>query len=81
MINLFLSQFMLIICSFMIQGDSGGPLVTFDGTLVGVVSRGSKDCPLEIPAVFTQVSHYVDWIRSIAGVAPSVGSRFGQPDD
>jgi len=49
------------------QGDSGGPLVCSnnngDAIQVGVASFTSADNPDRFPAVFTQVSEYVDWIN------------------
>ncbi|KAL5290963.1 hypothetical protein ACFFRR_010393 [Megaselia abdita] len=47
------------------QGDSGGPLVSKSlNELVGVTSFGSaRGCESKSPAVFTKVSHYLDWIR------------------
>ncbi|KAG7171718.1 trypsin-1-like [Homarus americanus] len=41
-------------------GDSGGPLYC-DGVQQGIVSWGAE-CDAN-PAVFTQVSHYLDWIK------------------
>lgn len=56
------------------QGDSGGPLTREeDGSrrsLVGVVS-GGKGCGAGKPAVYTRMSHYVDWIVSAKAVAKS----------
>ena len=55
------------------QGDSGGPLTCLHGTdrpvLCGVVSWG-QGCGLRgFPGVYAEVSHYADWIRSVAGTA------------
>ncbi|ODM99657.1 Trypsin-1 [Orchesella cincta] len=46
------------------NGDSGGPLTTVDGGyLAGIVSWGTL-CALPLqPGVYTQVSHYIDWIE------------------
>ncbi|WP_158174912.1 trypsin-like serine protease [Grimontia hollisae] len=52
------------------NGDSGGPLVWNDNgvsKLVGIVSFGvrteNESCPIsQVPDVFTQVSHYANWI-------------------
>ncbi|QUJ68115.1 serine protease [Photobacterium sp. GJ3] len=59
------------------QGDSGGPLVwqnpqnegdpDFGLRLVGLVSFGAQ-CASDVPAVYTEVSHYRTWIGSVAGV-------------
>ncbi|XP_055677527.1 uncharacterized protein LOC129786458 [Lutzomyia longipalpis] len=55
------------------QGDSGGPLSTFTYspevfgniyTIVGVTSFG-KGCGSKIPAIYTRVLSYRDWIESI----------------
>ena len=52
------------------QGDSGGPLidevdVNVPATLYGIVSYGSPRCGAEgVPAVYTRVEHYIDWIRA-----------------
>lgn len=52
-------------------GDSGGPLVAPVGdgpwTLIGVVSFGDASCGAPgIPAVYSRVAAYADWIGSIA---------------
>jgi len=47
------------------NGDSGGPLVCeVDGRWyqVGIVSFGPSPCDAAIPAVYTRVAAYVDWI-------------------
>lgn len=43
-------------------GDSGGPLVA-NGKQIGIVSFG-KQCGDQLPAVFTRVSSYVEWINN-----------------
>ena len=63
---------MLILTFFFIKGkdtcdgDSGGPLVTrtINGQYyqVGIVSYGSKYCARGVPAIYTRVSGFVDWI-------------------
>ncbi|XP_035918572.1 serine protease persephone-like isoform X1 [Anopheles stephensi] len=48
-------------------GDSGGPLeLSVDGRhyLVGITSNGYA-CGSPIPGIYTEVSHYLDWIESI----------------
>lgn len=49
------------------QGDSGGPLAKKRGgrsELVGIVSFGPAGCTVpDKPAVYTKVSHYIDWIK------------------
>uniref|UniRef100_A0A0P4WE11 Peptidase S1 domain-containing protein n=1 Tax=Scylla olivacea TaxID=85551 RepID=A0A0P4WE11_SCYOL len=42
------------------QGDAGGPLFC-EGVMMGITSRGLH-CD-NYPAIFTEVSHYLDWIR------------------
>ncbi|XP_054159706.1 mite allergen Der p 3-like [Oppia nitens] len=47
------------------NGDSGGPLVQ-NGVIVGVVSFGSSRCLHDrLPNVYTRVSTYANWIRSV----------------
>ncbi|XP_009704388.1 PREDICTED: chymotrypsin-like protease CTRL-1 [Cariama cristata] len=49
------------------QGDSGGPLVYQDGniwTLIGIVSWGNSNCNVRVPAVYTRVSQFRNWIDS-----------------
>ena len=50
------------------QGDSGGPLVcsTEDGKkyIGGVTSFGLGCATRGIPGVYTEVSHYTDWIEA-----------------
>lgn len=49
------------------NGDSGGPLVTDDvkaPVLIGVTSFvASYGCEMKIPAAFTRVSSFLDWIE------------------
>jgi len=59
------------------NGDSGGPLVTKAGMTkagqawnqVGIVSFGSSSgCETGLPAGFTRVEYYLDWIKSETGM-------------
>ena len=49
------------------QGDSGGPFVV-DGKLVGIVSWGKGCASPNYPGVYTEVSHYRQWIKNHSGV-------------
>ncbi len=53
------------------QGDSGGPLVGMDGddpeALVGIVSGGFGCALPNVPGIYTNVAHYLPWIRRIVG--------------
>nr|CAD7459488.1 unnamed protein product [Timema tahoe] len=55
------------------NGDSGGPLVILetDGlyTEVGIVSFGTRDCPVGSPAAFTRVTSFLDWISINTGLS------------
>ncbi|KDR18614.1 Kallikrein-14 [Zootermopsis nevadensis] len=45
------------------SGDSGGPLIA-NGHQVGIVSWSVKPCTVApYPGVYTEIAHYVDWIR------------------
>lgn len=50
-------------------GDSGSPLMHYDAkkfqwVLTGIVSFGQKKCGTEgFPAVYTNVTNYLDWIE------------------
>ena len=54
------------------SGDSGGPLFSRARSgkksdplfLTGVVSYGTNLCGVGVPGVYTNVTHYIDWIRS-----------------
>ena len=49
------------------QGDSGGPLA-IDGHLVGIVSWGIGCGIRGNPGVYTEVAHFANWIKQIAGL-------------
>ncbi|CAB3224241.1 unnamed protein product [Arctia plantaginis] len=51
------------------KGDSGGPLMTVYGgkfQVVGIVSgkRADSPCGTSVPSLYTNVYHYLDWIRN-----------------
>jgi len=52
------------------QGDVGGPLVcpTADGDELGGLASFGKACGEGHPAVYTQVSHFHDWILEVIEV-------------
>lgn len=52
------------------QGDSGGPLMA-RGQLVGLVSTGEGCGRPGVPALYTNVTAYRDWIRLAARQAPA----------
>lgn len=51
------------------SGDSGSPLMSYDRrqgvwNITGIVSLGVRDCGVEgLPGVYTNVHHYLPWIR------------------
>lgn len=57
----------------MLQGDNGGPLVIAedDGlyTIVGTMSFNRINCPEGLPAVFTRVTSFLQWIETYSGIA------------
>ena len=66
--------FQHIVC-LLLQGDTGGPLVYYDDSYgniqVGIASfNGTSDYPYqhELPAVFTRVTSYLNWISSVTGI-------------
>ncbi|CAG5104963.1 Oidioi.mRNA.OKI2018_I69.chr1.g1712.t1.cds [Oikopleura dioica] len=46
------------------QGDSGGPAIC-DGRVHGLVMGGNQCAQANFPGVYTRLSHYIPWIRSI----------------
>lgn len=51
------------------KGDSGGPMMMpvhengkFPFYQIGIVSYG-KDCGLNMPSMYSRVSHHADWIK------------------
>merc|ERR1711892_1040826 len=57
------------------QGDSGGPLVANSGSgysLIGVVSNGVGCAQPGRYGIYTEVSHYLDWIATSYGLDPVV---------
>lgn len=48
------------------SGDSGGPLIMGADIQIGVVSWGHFDKWCNTPGVYTRVSYYIDWIKSVS---------------
>lgn len=51
------------------QGDSGGPIFLNEAktglsTVIGIVSFGVS-CGTDLPAVYTRIASYIDWIEGI----------------
>jgi len=68
------------------QGDSGGPLAVHrNGTavLAGVVSSGRGCAQPGIPAVYTRVSHFSNWLVETSGgdLAPDSFETFDDQDE
>ncbi len=54
------------------QGDSGGPLVVVVNglpVLAGLTSNGSDCASAQLPGVYTRLTTYLPWIRSLADVS------------
>ncbi|XP_057566802.1 LOW QUALITY PROTEIN: chymotrypsin-like protease CTRL-1 [Hippopotamus amphibius kiboko] len=54
--------------AFSCQGDSGGPLVCQKANtwvLTGIVSWGTSDCNVCVPAIYTWVSKFCTWISEV----------------
>ena len=50
------------------KGDSGGPLISTSTNgntmyLMGLVAFGTTQCATGSPGVYTNVQHYIGWIR------------------
>nr|XP_012151829.1 PREDICTED: transmembrane protease serine 11D-like [Megachile rotundata] len=53
------------------QGDSGGPLIVVENGVplqIGIVSYGDANCPSNRPGVFSRITGYIDWIRSVTEI-------------
>src|SRR6185436_253233 len=57
------------------NGDSGGALYATDTNgrvvVVGLSSRGPQTCGT-LPSLYTRASGFVDWIKSVTGLDPTV---------
>uniref|UniRef100_A0A1B0GBT7 Peptidase S1 domain-containing protein n=1 Tax=Glossina morsitans morsitans TaxID=37546 RepID=A0A1B0GBT7_GLOMM len=54
------------------QGDSGGPLILHSNDQYGIkrsyaigITSFGKPCGFNVPAVYTRVSEYIEWIEKI----------------
>ena len=57
-----------------LQGDSGGPLTCFRDshwTVAGIVIWGEGCAQAQRPGIYTDVSHYIQWIAETIGVLPT----------
>ena len=76
-----ISSILLFVCFFFffLQEDSGSPLVCQFQTSwiqVGIVSWGDHCGLKEVPAVYTDVSFYKDWITARMSQASGLDSGF-----
>ena len=61
------------------RGDSGGPVVR-GNTLVGIVSWGKSACATSgMPSIYTDVSQYTDWIKSVLNGSDSARTMTANP--
>ena len=74
-----ISSILLLVSFFFLQGDSGSPLVCQFQTSwvqVGTVSWGDRCGWKEVPAMYTDVSFYKDWITARMSQASGLDSGF-----
>lgn len=57
---------------YRLQGDSGGPLILHSNDQYGIkrsyaigITSFGKPCGFNVPAVYTRVSEYIEWIEKI----------------
>jgi secreted trypsin-like serine protease len=50
-----------------LQGDIGGPLTNTAGELVGITSNGLGCLSKQKPGLYTQVSHFLEWMATNVG--------------
>ena len=67
------------------NGDSGGPLIAFDDQQapfqIGLVSWGSRSCGTKgVPAVYTRISAYADWLSARVPDLVDRGPRYDLQD-
>jgi hypothetical protein len=58
------------------EGDSGGPAFDLQGRVVGITSRGDKDCTMSI---YTQVFGWGEWIKQMGVEAAKLGGYDPMP--